>query len=713
MDYNKKLINQVYGGWLGKVIGVIHGANTEGWTYEKIKSTFGVITEYPFRFKNFCADDDINGPIFFQRVFLDYDDISIKSMTKTFLNYVSDGHGFFWWGGYGVSTEHTAYQNLIDGIDAPLSGSAKQNGRIMANQIGGQIFSDCFGILNPGDPKKAAEYAATMASITHDEEGLNGARFIAACIAKAYVAESIEEIVKTALEQLDQASEYAKMVVDVWEYCKEHRDDWEVGFAYVKSKYDYAYYGGVCHIIPNAAVIVLSLLYGEGDYSKTINIANMCGWDTDCNVGNLGAILGVYVGINGIEEKWISQVNDFICASSSLGYLNIQTVSQVATSSLKIMQRMGIIKLNETWKQIVQKTEGQYFHFEFPTATHGFRVKSVDNVVVRLENVDECSHIGKRSLRITAPVIENSQSFVLYYKSYYRPEDFNDNRYSPDFSPTIYPGDKISFYYRFDKSLIGKKVKFVPHILGYQGRDKVKLSGMELDILDTEWKQYSFTIPEEGNYIVEEVGVEVVAQNIAPRETSTVCRFYLDEFEIESHANYRVDCGLLPLEKFTAIDVCPAQFSYLRGIVELSEGCLQISGSGKCCEAYTGSTNWDNYYVKATIIPKIGEEHYVLVRVQGGQRNYAIGFTKGNKLAILKKDGSYTELINISYRYELGMEYVLEVLLEGAKIKVIVNGKELIMYTDLSNPYLHGCIGFGNQRASRTAVANYQIKELG
>lgn len=51
---------------------MIHGANIEGWTREEIERTFGEISDYPFTFKNFCSDDDINGPAFFQRSILDY-----------------------------------------------------------------------------------------------------------------------------------------------------------------------------------------------------------------------------------------------------------------------------------------------------------------------------------------------------------------------------------------------------------------------------------------------------------------------------------------------------------------------------------------------------------------------------------------------------------------------------------------------------------------
>jgi hypothetical protein len=36
----------------------------------------------------------------------------------------------------------------------------------------------------------------------------------------------------------------------------------------------------------NAAYIVIGLLYGDGIYEKTIDIATRCGQDSDCNPSN-------------------------------------------------------------------------------------------------------------------------------------------------------------------------------------------------------------------------------------------------------------------------------------------------------------------------------------------------------------------------------------------------------------------------------------------
>ena len=50
-------LEKVYAGWLGKIIGVRHGAQTEGWTYEKIQNLYGEITSYPVDYRDFAADD--------------------------------------------------------------------------------------------------------------------------------------------------------------------------------------------------------------------------------------------------------------------------------------------------------------------------------------------------------------------------------------------------------------------------------------------------------------------------------------------------------------------------------------------------------------------------------------------------------------------------------------------------------------------------------
>ena len=111
------------------------------------------------------------------------------------------------------------------------------------------------------------------------------------------------------------------------EFYEAHPENWRDCFQYIFENFGYDKYPGNCHIIPNIAVMILSLLYGEGDFSDTLSICNMCGWDTDCNVGNVATIMGVRNGLEGIEyEKWRKPINDFLACSSVIGSLNLMDI---------------------------------------------------------------------------------------------------------------------------------------------------------------------------------------------------------------------------------------------------------------------------------------------------------------------------------------------------------------------------------------------------
>ncbi len=69
----------------------------------------------------------------------------------------------------------------------------------------------------------------------------------------------------------------------------------------IAAHYGYDKYGGNCHMVPNHGLIIHSLLHGEGDFQKSLMIVNTCGWDTDCNSGNVGCLLGIRGGLAAIE----------------------------------------------------------------------------------------------------------------------------------------------------------------------------------------------------------------------------------------------------------------------------------------------------------------------------------------------------------------------------------------------------------------------------
>lgn len=409
-DYYSYL-KTTYASFLGKCIGVRLGAPVENWTSEKIKETYGLKKGYLVDYGVFAADDDTNGPLFFIRPLLEKDSIDEKDIGQAFLDYICEYHGFFWWGGVGVSSEHTAYENLKQGLIAPKSGSYKTNGNTIAEQIGGQIFSDCWGYVSGFKPEQAKNLAAMASSVSHDLNGIQGGIFVAVCISLAYEIKDIHTLLNEAIKYLDCDMDYYKAVVDIMNFYNTNKDNYLDCLEYIQDKYSYDKYDGVCHIIPNTCLMIMAMCYGDNDFSNTLEILNRSGWDSDCNCGNVGSILGALVGIEGIDEKWITPINDVVNCSSCVGYLNIQYISEAA----------------KMYTRLAYKLDGKDIE-EMPLFNLDYAYKGI-----------YCND-GYIKVKDNSLYVDSKDIFKY---TYYLAKDLFDARYDPEFSPLIYPNDEI------------------------------------------------------------------------------------------------------------------------------------------------------------------------------------------------------------------------------------------------------------------------------
>ena len=91
----------------------------------------------------------------------------------------------------------------------------------------------------------------------------------------------------------------------------------------------------------NVAFVVLGLLYGEGDFGKSLIIANNCGEDTDCTCATLGALLGIIYGASGLPEKWTKPLDDKIVTmcidKTSHGIWVPDTATELAERILRVV----------------------------------------------------------------------------------------------------------------------------------------------------------------------------------------------------------------------------------------------------------------------------------------------------------------------------------------------------------------------------------------
>jgi len=685
MLVTEKMIDQLYAGWLGKVIGVRLGAPVEGWTYGMIREKYGIIEGYITDFKNFAADDDTNVPIFLIRA-LEKCPKGHKpeaaDVAEALLDYAPYEHGFFWWGGYGVSTEHTAYQNLINKIPAPRSGSIAQNGAAVAEQIGGQIFIDTWGLVSPGNPQLAAGMARAAASVTHDGNGVYGGIFVACCISIAYTEKDINIILRRALGFLPKDCEYARAVTAVMTYHGQHPESWRDCFSYIYENFGYDKYPGNCHIIPNICVMILALLYGEGDFDATLQICTMCGWDTDCNVGNVAAIMGVRGGTAAIDyDKWRKPINDLLICSGAVGSLNIQTIPQGADYLLKMMLRLGY-ELPGEWKPMIVP-ESSFFHFEYEGSTCCMRLRVTEgDGEVFLSNTDSQAHSGKHSLRIRT---EQATGAEVYYKTYYFPEDFNDSRYDPSFSPLVYPGYTLHCYVK------GGNCRAV--LFARDSRSRKTFYGPEVKAGDV-WEKMDFQIPalaegRPGPWLIDEVGV-LLTSDVQP---GFEC--YLDDFWWDGTASYTIDMKRERLERWPAsgnphYEI--SQFTRWKGNAYLDQGRLHVTGADRAA-VFTGSHEWRDYAVTAEIGAELGEKCLMAFRVRGAMHFYAFGFYGKDRVALLKVANDVQELAAADYKWESGVPYRLRVRVKENVITAAVNDSEIFYFADEETPCLSGGAG--------------------
>lgn len=175
--------------------------------------------------------------------------------------------------------------------------------------IDGQIRTDIWGYIYPADLKNASKNAHTDCSFSLTKNGIYGGMFVAGAISGALSKNpTVEKIIASGLACIPKKSRLYEAVMLVCDWWRETHD-WEACCDRIYEKYGHLSFADT---INNMAIVTLGIVAGELDYSRSISIATMCGFDTDCNSGTVGSIIGAAVGINAIDQKWIAPLNDTI-----------------------------------------------------------------------------------------------------------------------------------------------------------------------------------------------------------------------------------------------------------------------------------------------------------------------------------------------------------------------------------------------------------------
>ncbi len=284
--------DKVMGCWTGKNIGGTLGTPFEG-QQQMNDATFYVhkIDGDPL------PNDDLDLQLVWLQAVERYGigHITPRLLGEHWLNMISGP-----WNEYGVGGA-----NIRQGIYPPLSGAVRNERWKYSN--GAWIRSEIWACLFPGAPDLAARFAWMDASCDHCGEGIYAELFTAALESAAFVLNDFRQLIDVALARIPADSRVAAMVKLA---CQCY--DAKVPFADARQKIVAANDLGWFQAPANIGFTVLGLLYGEGDFGKTVSLAVNCGDDTDCTGATAGSVLGIMIGRAAIPARWIEPIGERI-----------------------------------------------------------------------------------------------------------------------------------------------------------------------------------------------------------------------------------------------------------------------------------------------------------------------------------------------------------------------------------------------------------------
>jgi hypothetical protein len=337
-------VDKVQGAWAGKMIGVTFG---QPWEFQYQNTPIGFdITDWPLsptRMKDYRARTDNRGedgvpPITSeadnQKVRINYEFVETSEREHPSFGAPDNDDIYinllflYCLGRYGIDVDpvtvahewdakirrvwhanEAGLANIRRGILPPMSGNPRYN--LHADDIDFQIESDVFGMISPGMPQVSNRFGDRMGHIMNYGDGVYGGMFVAAMYTQAFFSSNVREVVENGLKAIPAGSLYAQLIRDVIRWHDENPDDWLKTWHLLQDKW-----GEVDHCPDgykrpfnidaklNGGYIVIGLLYGNGDFYKTMNFATRCGQDDDCNPANAAGILGALGGFHGIPAEY-------------------------------------------------------------------------------------------------------------------------------------------------------------------------------------------------------------------------------------------------------------------------------------------------------------------------------------------------------------------------------------------------------------------------
>ncbi|MDV3308503.1 MAG: ADP-ribosylglycohydrolase family protein [Cyclobacteriaceae bacterium] len=373
------LQDKIKGGWAGQVIGVTFGGPTEFRFEGTMINDYQPIVWYDGYIRKTMEEnpglyDDLYMDLTFVDVFeREGLDAPIESHAKAYAN----AEYVLW------HANQAGRYNVLNGIMPPESGHWLNNPH--ADDIDFQIEADFSGLMSPGMPNTAAAIGDGIGHIMNYGDGWYGGVYVGAMYALAFVSDDIQFVVREALKTIPEQSTFHQCIRDVIQWYEQYPDDWKQTWFEIQKKWtdevgcpDGVFTSFNIDAKVNAAYIALGLLYGNGDFTQTMEITTRAGQDSDCNPSSAGGILGTMLGYDGIPEYWKMGLADAEDIDFKYTTMSLNDVYEMGfRHALQVIERNGGTVSEESVTIKVQRPETvrleQSFEGHFPVEKRAIR----------------------------------------------------------------------------------------------------------------------------------------------------------------------------------------------------------------------------------------------------------------------------------------------------------------------------------------------------
>jgi hypothetical protein len=390
-----QLRDKIMGGWAGQTIGVTFGGPTEFrfngtmiQDYHKIEWYDGYLK------KTFEGNPGLYDDLYMDLTFVEvFEKEGLNAPVTSFAKAYAEA-GYMLW-----HANQAGRYNILHGIKPPASGHWLNNPH--ADDIDFQIEADFAGLMSPGMPQTATRICDQIGHIMNYGDGYYGGVYIANLYALAFAGSKPDQVIREAIKSIPERSEFYKCINDVIHWHKIYPNEWKHTWFELQKKWaeDIGCPDGVYSVFDidaklNSAYVTLGLLYGQGDFSRTMEITTRAGQDSDCNPSSAGGILGVMVGYNKIPDYWKQGLKEI--ENLDFKYTSMSLEDAYAASfnhALKLIeQNSGKVKGNEV---VIALQKPHAVKFEKSFEGH-FPVEKrwMENIVIDKELVFDFEGIG-------------------------------------------------------------------------------------------------------------------------------------------------------------------------------------------------------------------------------------------------------------------------------------------------------------------------------